>query len=75
VLLPAGFEFRKRILLALRAHFGKRRSLCGMARACKPIRGVKWPSKGLTTECTENTEGLMPEIDLLRLTDRINFTP
>jgi hypothetical protein len=40
VLLPAGFEFSERILLALRAHFGKRRTLCGRARACKPIRGV-----------------------------------
>ena len=44
VLLPAGFEFRKRILLALRAHFGKRRILCGIARACKPIRGVGNPA-------------------------------
>ena len=40
VLLPTGFKFGERILLALRAHFGKRRSLCGTVRSCKPIRVV-----------------------------------
>jgi hypothetical protein len=79
VLLPTGFKFGERILLALRAHFGKRGILCGRARACKPIRGVGKPAfDGLTTERIGNTEEVMSEIAeiaLHRLTDGINFSP
>ena len=58
MLLPAGFEFGEGILLALRAHFGKSRRLCGSAGGCKPIRvaGKAPRFDGLTTERTENKE-------------------